>query len=131
MSCSWLLQDAAAKSGCGQTSAWGRGQGRGAGPGQGHLPHGMLTNLGSLAPTYTHGNGKPMRSGIHMRRPQPEQARPGGSWQGPGLGGGRAAAGQLPGRQDHLRELVFWLGLVSAVGQVMHAMLQVTKSGSA
>ena len=92
------------------------------------MPQGMLSNIGSLAPTQAHGRGTPAHT--RMRGQQPSQTQAGGSWHGAGRGGGGAAAAQLPERPDNLRELVFWLGLVSAVGQVMHAMLQVASGGS-
>ena len=124
------LQGAATAFGRGRAAASGNGRGQGPGPGQGPVPQGMLANLGSLAPTQSHSKGGPMRGGAGMRTQHSQQARPGGSWQGPGPGGEGAAAAQPPERPDNLHELVFWLGLVSAVGQVMHAMLQVA-SGSA
>jgi hypothetical protein len=68
-----------------------------------------------------------MRGGGGLRAQQPKQP--------PHMRRSHAAPAQQQqqqlggGRGDNLQELVFWLGLVSAVGQMAHSMLRVAQLG--
>ena len=118
-------------------SAPRRGKGKGKGPGQGAMPAGMA----SLSPAASRGEaraGGPMRGGGGLRAQPPKRPvqaqnnREQMHARQQAAHARQAAAPHRPGRAriDNLPELVFWLGLVSAVGQMTCAMLRIAKFGA-